>query len=136
MKLIKEIKSKKGELHFQRYLLLKTPWFEVYIHKIYKKDEDDHLHDHPWNIFTMILWGSYMEEVLSKNKQTTFYRLRTFGNCGYRSIKRFHKIQEVVKGPVTTLAIVGRRKHDPWGYWTENGWVDHVTYRKNKHGKS
>jgi hypothetical protein len=136
MKLIKEIKSKNGELHFQRYLLFKTPWFQVYIHKIYKHDEDEHLHDHPWNIFTIILKGSYMEQLLSKDKNSSFLKIRTIGNCGYRSTKRFHKIKEIIKGPVTTLAVVGKRKNDPWGYWTERGWTDHKTYRKKKNEKS
>lgn len=34
MKLVKEIRSKEGVLHFQRYELFKTPWFICYLHKI------------------------------------------------------------------------------------------------------
>lgn len=131
MKLIKEIKSKQGELHFRRWLLLRTPWFEVYIHGIYHKDEDDHLHNHPWNIWTMILWGSYIEELMKKDGKR-IHKLRTFLNMGYRNSEAFHCIREVVSKKVYTLAIVGKRKKHLWGYHTEGGFVDHETYRKNK----
>ncbi len=40
--LVKEIKSKAGELHFRRWRLLQLPFFAIYIHGIYKSDEDLH----------------------------------------------------------------------------------------------
>ena len=132
MKLIKEIRSKEGELHFKRWQLLKTPWFCIYIHGIYHEDEDDHLHNHPWNIFTIILWGSYMEELLMKDGKDRRYILRTFLNMGYRNSERFHCIKSVFSKKVYTLAIVGKRKEHEWGYNTEGGFVDHITYRKSK----
>ncbi len=132
MKLIKEIRSKDDVLHFKRWRLLKTPWFEVYIHGIYHKDEDKHLHNHPWNIWTMILWGSYIEELMGKDCKSTKHKIRTFLNMGYRNSERFHCIREVISKKVYTLAIVGKRKSHEWGYHTEKGFVDHITYRKNK----
>jgi hypothetical protein len=64
-KLIKEIKSKQGVLHFKRWELFTSKRFNfsIYLHGIYKADEDPHLHNHPWNIATLILWGSYIEEL-------------------------------------------------------------------------
>jgi hypothetical protein len=131
MKLIKEIKSREGELHFRRWLILKTRWFEVYIHGIYHKDEDKHLHNHPWNIWTMILCGSYVEELLDKDGNKIQKRRRLF-NMGYRDSEAFHCIREVLTKKVFTLAIVGKRKEHLWGYNTESGFVDHIEYRKNK----
>lgn len=48
--LIKEIKSKTGDLHFRRWRIIETPWFSIYVHGIYKADEEAHLHDHPGTI--------------------------------------------------------------------------------------
>ncbi len=66
-KLIKEIKSKEGVLHFRRWNILTVSNrfinFSIYLHGIYKEDQDPHLHNHPWNIATIILWGSYIEEL-------------------------------------------------------------------------
>src|SRR5271157_1654536 len=59
--LIKEIISQKGQVHFRRYRLLSTPWFNVYLHQILKSDEDRHFHDHPWSFFSFLLKGSYRE---------------------------------------------------------------------------
>jgi len=135
MNLVKEIISKSGELHFRRWQLLKTLWFCVYIHGIYKEDQDDHLHNHPWSIWTMILWGSYVEELLMKNGKDKTHKVRTFLNMGYRNSDRFHCIRQVVSKKVITLAIVGKRKEKEWGYHTEKGFVDHITYRNNKNKK-
>lgn len=123
-----EIKSKKGELHFRRWRLLKTRWFDVYIHGIYKADKDKHLHDHPWNIWTMVLWGSYLEELPDSD-----YIYRRCFDMGYRGDKEFHKIRSCF-GPVYTLAIMGKKTKE-WGYDVNGIWVHNEEYRRLKREK-
>lgn len=132
MKLIKEIRSKEGILHFKRWRILKTPWFEIYIHGIFKEDQDLHLHSHPWNIWTMVLFGSYFEELFLEDSNSTITKLRRPLNMAYRRHDRFHKIKKLNSKSVYTLAIVGKRKQSEWGYKTEEGFVNHIDYRKNK----
>jgi len=62
-----------GELYMERYWLFNPyhetdglkmfSWFplSIRVHKILKKDADEHLHDHPWNARTFILKGNYVE---------------------------------------------------------------------------
>ena len=123
-----EIKSKKGELHFRRWRLIKTRWFDVYIHGIYKADTDKYLHDHPWDIWTMVLWGSYLEELPDKR-----YNYRSCFNMGYRRDKKFHKVRTCF-GPTYTLAIMGKEKRE-WGYDVEGVWVHNEEYRRLKREK-
>lgn len=130
MKLIKEIRSKEGELHFKRWRLIKTPWFEVYIHGIYMEDLDEHLHNHPWKIWTMILWGGYFEKI-----HTGRIRLRRPGHISYAKISDFHKIDKMKKVPTYSLAIVGKRINPDWGYMVDGRFIDHLTYRENKNKK-
>ena len=130
MKLIKEIRSKEGELHFKRWRLIKTPWFEVYIHGIYMEDLDEHLHNHPWKIWTMILWGGYLEKI-----HTGRIRLRRPGHISYAKISYFHKIDKMKKVPTYSLAIVGKRINPDWGYMVDGRFIDHLTYRENKNKK-
>jgi len=130
MKLIKEIRSKKGELHFKRWRLLKTPWFEVYIHGIYKEDQDEYLHNHPWKIWTMILKGGYLEE-LHGNR----HRVRKFGHMSFSKISDFHKIKKMHRIPTYSIAIVGKRTNAEWGYMVDGRFIDHKTFRKNKNNK-
>lgn len=124
--LVKEIKSKEGVLHFRRWRIIETPWFAVYIHGIYKADEDKHLHSHPWNYASFILSGSFSEETLDG--------INTLlpGSFVRKKANKFHKIKELHTKKVFTLFFTGRKDH-PWGYHTENGFVDHETYRKLKH---
>jgi hypothetical protein len=136
MKLIKEIKSKEGELHFRRYSIFSLPFFSIYIHKIYKADEDKHHHNHPWDIFTIVLKGSYEEKLLGEphkivHKLTT----RTPGHFAWRPRNRYHKINQIFS-TVTTLAFVFGNK-TPWGYWVgeKNLHIDQVEYRKLKNSE-
>jgi hypothetical protein len=128
MRLIKEIKSKSGELHFRRWKIITIPWIcSIYIHGIYKADEDLHLHNHSWKIWTMILSGGYIEEL-----QGGKVRIRKSGHMAKANLSDFHKIKEMIKTPTYTLAVVGMRAVEEWGYMTENGFVDHITFRNNK----
>lgn len=135
MKLIKEIRSKEGELHFKRWRLLKTPWFSICIHGIYMKDLDLHLHNHPWNICTMVLSGGYVEVLWDEKKGRQAYKYRGRFNIGYRNSNQFHKIGRLIKAPTYTLAILGKRRDYPWGYLVEGHFMDHETYRANKNTK-
>ena len=137
--LIKEIKSKEGVLHFQRWNILSTPWFSIYFHKIYKADEDKHLHDHPWNYTSICLKGEFTEE---REFQTNLKNLgileehipysvvETF-RVVRRKAESFHKIKKLLTPEVWTLFFVGKRRRE-WGYDVDGKWIDNVTYRKMK----
>ncbi len=132
MKLIKEIKSKEGELHFKRWQILSTPWFSIYIHGIYKADEDEHLHDHPWNYFSFILWG-YFTEISAMpygNDQPKETLMHPFSFVK-RKAETFHKIKKLHSTSIYTLFIIGKRKRN-WGYSYKGGWIENSEYRKLK----
>lgn len=50
------------EDYLERFYLLSTPWLGIYLHKFWL-DDDDGLHDHPWNSVSILLKGSYLEEM-------------------------------------------------------------------------
>lgn len=40
------------------------PWLpSVRVHHILRRDDDEHMHDHPWNARTILLRGYYLEEL-------------------------------------------------------------------------
>lgn len=128
--LAKEIKSKEGVLHFQRWRILWTPYFAIYIHKLYKSDEDDHMHSHPWAFRTFILAGAYDEEhrLLRNNYKygrSTYTALDTIA----RTKDDYHKIT-LIK-PTITLVFTGKNSGD-WGYYCGHGYMDFKTYRRDK----
>lgn len=143
--LVKEIVSRNGEVHFQRYRLLQLPFFAVYIHYIAKSDEDKHPHNHPWNFTSIILKGGYKETVwhknmlkkLPENEEALWTKkyIRTIWNniINDRYAGDYHKI-ELIK-PTWTLVFTGRRLNDDWGYLTETGFKNHIEYRKEKNAE-
>ena len=125
MKLIKEIRSKEGKLHFRRWELLKTRWFSIYIHGIYAADEDKHLHNHPWDYTSITLKGKFIEET-----QTGFNLMKPF-KMVTRDGKDYHKIKELKSKSVYTLFIVSPIKR-LWGYRVDGRWMPHDKYRELK----
>lgn len=130
---VKEIRSREGELHFKRWYLLKTPWFQVFIHYFERPDFDDHLHDHPWSFVSVVLWGGYIE-MLRKGHLEYSVVTRNPGSIAYRKATWFHQVISLF-GPTYTLVFATPRFRI-WGYDKDGRWVDNETYRKEKHDEN
>ena len=144
MKLIKEIKSKSGKIHFRRWELLKTPWFSIWIHGIYAADDDLHQHNHPWDFCSLILKGTYIEQTTerqnfdnSKGEYRVDFRDYTVNNkmspgtFSKRDGAKYHKIKELKTPAVYTLFIASPVKRE-WGYNVDGKFIQHEEYRKLK----
>lgn len=129
--LLKTITSREGIVHFRRWGIL-TRWFNVYVHHIAKSDEDVDPHDHPWWYMSFVLWGGYSEMLYRNSENVIAYIYHGPRSIVVRKTTDFHKLT-LVNGPAWTFVITGPRTHDLWGYSTRDGWVDHLTYRRNKH---
>lgn len=129
--LVKEIISQEGELHFQRYRLLATPWFNLYLHRISKSDEDKHSHDHPWNFWSWILWGSYREVYsLPPSHLAVHYATYRPGQVARHAALDAHSITLLTPVVWTLVLTTGRSR--VWGYQTKQGWIDFKSYRSLK----
>lgn len=130
-KLVKEIRSKAGELHFRRWRLFETPVLRVYIHHILKHDEDLHTHSHPWNFISLVLKGGYWETLFGSGRTH-----RVAGSIVHRTVDDFHQVDQIdlVSGEPTgcwTLVVAyGRKQH--WGYKMGCLVVPHDEYRVAK----
>jgi hypothetical protein len=51
-----------AENYLERFYILSTPWLGIYLHRFWA-DDDDGLHDHPWNSVSILLSGAYVEEM-------------------------------------------------------------------------
>lgn len=141
-KLIREIKSKAGELHFRRWRILETPLFNIYVHRLYKSDSDLDPHNHPWWFFSFILRGSYLERWFNDAERKAGSVLRRTFSLGVCNRHTFHHI--TLKSPdVLSLVITGPRSKEVWGYWCkirnklsfnygEQGFLDNDEYRNQK----
>lgn len=129
--LVKEIVSRTGVLHFRRFRVISTPWFKIYLHKIYASDREAHMHDHPYDFMSLVLKGSYKEYYAIGPKwgevKEKIYRFLQVNSHNHEDI---HKV-EIIDGPVWTLFFVGKKTYD-WGYQTELGFMSHERYRSWK----
>ena len=136
---VKTIKSKTGELHFERWAIIETKWFALYVHKIHKEDKDYYLHSHPWNYISLILKGAYVEAHSPKflDEPVKGFMWPQFTYRGFpfflswSNTERVHKIQRIVNGPVTTLFFVWGKTNE-WFYQTEFCRLSPETYREIK----
>lgn len=97
------------------WIIPRNQWFNIYLHKIIRDDDDRALHDHPWISVSVVLKG-VVREVL--NKGTRIFRSKSII---FRSSRMAHRL-EVVKGPCWTLFFTGPTVRE-WGFHCPKGWV-------------
>lgn len=127
--LIKEIKSKSGILHFQRWRIFACPLFSIFIHKIYLKDEDLHSHNHPWNYINVLLSGGY-EELYYQYGKPLYRNVLPF-QITKRKHDIYHSVNHVFKSPTTTLFLIGKKRYK-WGYFVNGEEITNNEYREKK----
>lgn len=135
---IKEIRSREGVLHFRRWQLLSIPFttVRVYLHMITRADEDKFPHNHPWNLWTMILRGGYKEDKVTTGddgtSRITVTTRRKFGSMGSITRDAYHRVTKLYGPQSWSLAVVWGERQD-WGYLAPWGHMTEKEYRVFKH---
>lgn len=99
--------------YMQRWIL-QTRWGTLRLHRILRSDNAEALHDHPWDFWSLLLSGGYLEVTPAGERWCPRFSLVR------RQAEDLHRL--VLTRPVWTLVWTGplRRK---WGFQTETGWV-------------
>lgn len=109
------------------YVIPRNRWFNVYLHRFVRSDDDRALHDHPWINCSVVLDGSYKEVTpngttvrvagdLIFRKPSTLHRIELF-----RTITSFPLPFKDGEFPVWTLFLTGPVVRD-WGFACPQGW--------------
>lgn len=106
----KDIGWKEIGEEFTRYTVLKTPWFNVYLHQLYAPVAHPECHDHPWSFLAVLLWRGYSEQVGSE-----WYRRRP-GSMLWRPAEFIHNVVTPY-GTSWSLIFTGAKKR-AWGFKT------------------
>ena len=89
---------------FTRFVLLRTRWFNVYLHYLYAPNENPKgCHDHPWSFLTLILRRGYLEYSEGTSRR------RWPGMILYRRAEYSHSITTPY-GPSWSIVVVGKRR--------------------------
>jgi len=115
------------EDYLERFYVLSTPWLGVYLHRFWA-DDDDGLHDHPWNSLSVLLSGGYLEEMPERQSvpygPTVTKLRRPLHPIAYiRSKHAAHRITvpESSKGTWSLFVRFGLKRR-PWGFYRNRGW--------------
>lgn len=114
----------KGKPSRSRWRLIHTPWFGIYIHKWNKPDPRPTRHNHPWNFFSIVLKGWYVEHILDPEYNILVSSVINWFNWVPRT--KFHNVAMVSEGAISIM-FVGKT-HPDWGYMEEVVDYDHGSY--------
>lgn len=108
------------------YLIPRNPWFNLYLHKFLRDDDDRALHDHPFNFISIMLKGSYIETTQGKTIQ------RSAPSIAYRPATHIHRVALLKRSdgtsiPCWTLVFTGKRVR-LWGFHCPKGFVPWYTF--------
>lgn len=103
-----------NELYLRRYFIIKTPWFGLFLHRIYKPDTNRCPHDHPFSFWSFVLKGWYIERVYSIRGKVT-ETIRKAGTVAKRKNSHIHEIF-VVSHDLWTLMFI-KHTNKNWGFW-------------------
>ncbi len=101
------------------WVIPRNRFFNIYLHRFLRSDEDRALHDHPWVNMSFLLDGSYTEHTISAGG-VNHHRTFTAGQIKFRSAKYAHRV-ELTSGPCWSLFITGPIVRE-WGFHCPAGW--------------
>lgn len=98
------------------HLIPRNQWFNIYLHKFMRPDDDRALHSHPWRWnCSVILTRGYVEHMPSGKRR------RAVGSLVFRRGEAWHRV-ELDRGPCWTLFLTGDIVRE-WGFACPKGFV-------------
>ena len=102
------------------WVIPRNRFFNVYLHRFMRSDDDRALHDHPWANVSVLLVGRYVEHRIRAGG-TEVRTERHAGSVVARLPRTAHRI-ELIDGPCWTLFITGPKVR-AWGFHCRRRWV-------------
>jgi hypothetical protein len=115
-------------------LIPRNVWFNVYLHKFLRDDDDRALHDHPWWFVSLILKGKYDEITLDEPPFRKEGVRRYPLSIAFRKATHRHRVvldkkisyaddvRREIAMPCWTIVVTGRKSRK-WGFWCPKGFV-------------
>lgn len=104
------------------WVIPRNPFFNVYLHRFMRSDDDRALHDHPWSNLSILLRGTYTEHTIAPGGINVRHERRA-GQWKLRLLGTFAHRIELTHGECWTLFITGPR-YRQWGFHCQSaGWV-------------
>jgi len=112
------IRCEDGSPYLLRWWAIpRNRFFNIYLHKLQKSDDNRALHDHPWWSYSICVYGLMLEHL-----QDGSTRFIGEGDGVFRSAKMAHRLEHIGL-ECWTVFITGPRIRD-WGFHCPDGWMD------------
>lgn len=124
---IEKVASPKTDLvYITRYML----WFTDRLCINVIKGDIEFMHTHPWDYFTLILWGGYKKTLIKNETEVTKQRLP--GYFSFRKHDSYHRIQPIRSTAITlfyrsknktknTKFLIDGKETNEIKYWYKQG---------------
>lgn len=99
------------------HLVPRNRWFNIYLHKFLRDDEDIALHDHPWWSVSVLIRGRYTEWT-QRGQACRVYRAP---RIRVRSATFAHRISLTPGETAWTIFVTGPTVRE-WGFHCPKGW--------------
>jgi hypothetical protein len=104
------------------WVIPRNRFFNIYLHRFMRSDDDRALHDHPWTNLSILLRGRYVEHTIDAGginvrteRRAGDWKLRLFGSFAHRL--------ELIDGECWTIFITGPWYRE-WGFHCPTaGWI-------------
>jgi len=108
--------------YMERWILDLGPLGTIRLHHILRSDEARALHDHPWDFWSFLLTGGYIEVTRHPLGHPGWIaeRYRPRFSIVRRRAEDLHRL--VLDEPVWTLVWSGPRRRE-WGFMLPTGWI-------------
>ncbi len=130
------IKTKREKMNavFTKHHLRGLP-FDAVIHHFSAKDQNEHIHDHPFSFTTHILKGSYVERIYEIFEDGTYQSSvfhRKEGSSHFVSANTIHEIIEIPEGECFTLIRPNEKEKETCFYRFEEGKIFRRLWNQRK----
>lgn len=120
------------------WVLPPNRYFNAYVHRFHRSDDDRALHDHPWPWCSIILSGGYIEHTIAAGGVHR-RKWQAPGTMRFGVPRAAHRIELVESFPclweARTLFIRGPKVRE-WGFHCPRGWRHWRQFTADTEGKS
>lgn len=111
--------------YMRRWTLFRLFDYRLYLHRFLRSDTAHHLHDHPCDVWTLMLRGRYVETTPTTERELTsmkVYRAPCLRRFRAEHIHRIDLFSENM-GKTWTLCLFLPKRRE-WGFYLDDGsWV-------------
>lgn len=128
-----------GDPYLTRYIIARTPFFRIFLHRFHQPDPDRDVHNHPWRALSVIIRGGYTELVVPdairdgrgviasvRDQYAVTQWGRWWPKINQLKEHEYHRITDILPG--TWTLVFGGPYFRDWGFLVDGEHIDWRTY--------